>query len=437
MPPIAFDTVPERIAGLLGIDPSEGVRMLVHDRFEMLWKGGTLTRNGVRGGLYSLLSPALGLPSLGGYQEEIVDFSDPQPIRMHVRGEIKLGEAATIKISKANPIQLELSPTSGIDLRGTVEVVFQDGGRFYADVLLDDPVISLSLRAGNPEAALMGILVDLLPAKPAQRVPDAIPGSPELDLIAADMAAIDRAYKLFIGNARGLRPDSLEDNTIVSAPEIPDLVGAAADAWITLINSGLATEVPAAALIELTAALSEQARGGRTTPAKTVAAVGKLMKLRTTVADLNQHALLEDIDAAIAHTRPALKLALKRPGLVSSEALGIIAATLAKDEFIYDPELSAAVSSILQRMLDLLSDKLGVEEGVTLRNKAKTGGEQHASQHEVKKAQPHGTSNSFGPVHGTILRCQVPQSPRSHLPAPCYPRHGPISSGRFASMPGE
>ena len=52
-----------------------------------------------------------------------------------------------------------------------------------------------------------------------------------------------------------------------------------------------------------------------------------------------------------------------------------------------------------------------------LRNKATTGGEQHASQHEVKKAQPHGTSNSFGPVHGTILRCQMPQPPRSHLPA--------------------
>ena len=73
------------LAAVMGLAPGEGIRLLVHGKTELLWKGGTVTRDGIRGGVFALTRPALGLPgNLGGYEKSLTDLSSREPIGISV-----------------------------------------------------------------------------------------------------------------------------------------------------------------------------------------------------------------------------------------------------------------------------------------------------------------------------------------------------------------
>ncbi|MDB6069783.1 MAG: hypothetical protein JWL81_954, partial [Verrucomicrobiales bacterium] len=359
--PLSYQT----LATLLGVPPTGGIALQVHGKSEVLWTGGTLTRTGIRGGTFRLLKPAMTLPGvMGGYEKETVDLTRPDPIGFSIHGSMRLGKLAQLTIPRARPLSLHLLPGGGVTLTGSADLLFDDGARFNVEVFLDDPVYSLSLRAGNVEVPLMGSLADLLPDDPASCIPG---GSDKvaLDHAAACLEAHARAYRFFIAAARGLRPDGPGDAVVQSVPDAVDLTGAALEAWATLRAADLTNSLPLQEIQQKVESLSRQTRGGGSTPVETIQAVAQLTNLRRTIAPLNAADLTTQARDAILAAKPALLKALEDPAVLSRDALGTIVLTLSTGEFDFDTELSAAAASLLARAVQREASAVGVVAGVT------------------------------------------------------------------------
>ena len=352
------------LAALMELGPGEGIRLRVHGRSELLWKGGTLTREGIRGGVFSLVSPSLGLPpDLGGYGQEITPLHLPSPVGIAVRGSLDLGNLGRLEIPRARPLTLRLHPGGEVTLKGSADLFLRDGSRFHVDVLLDDPLYSLSLRAGNLEIPLIGSLADLLPSDPAACVPTAT-DEVSLNQASACLRAHERAYRLFIAGARSLRPDAAADAAIATAPGTADLTGAAIDAWSSLASLNLAALPPGSALSKSITTLQNQTRGGASDPFVTLEAAAILKRLANALEQINEDATASDINAAILAAKPSLLRALEHPDALQREVLGDLVLVLASMPFDFDPELSAAAENLLRRAVKREADAIGVLPGV-------------------------------------------------------------------------
>lgn len=352
------------LASLLRVPAGAGIRLRIHGKSEILWKGGVLTRHGIRGGIFSLVSPALGLPAdFGGYDREYTPLDLPSPVGFSVRGSLPLGQLGRLEIPRASPLTLLLHPGGEVTLRGSGSLFLRDGSRFHADILLDDPVYALSLRAGNLEIPLIGSLADLLPANPAACVP-AASSEAALNQATDCLRAHERAYRLFLAASRGLRPDAPEDADRATVPAPADLTGAALEAWMSLARVNLAVAPPSGVLGGSVATLKDRMRGGASNPFATIEAAVILLRLSNQMMALQQDALAADLNESILAAKPSLLRALEHPDALQREVLHDLVVVLVSMPFEFDPELEAAAENLLRRAIRREADAIGVLPGV-------------------------------------------------------------------------
>ena len=352
------------LAGLLRLPAGGGVRLRIHGRSEMLWKGGTLTREGIRGGVFAMVSPGLGLPGeIGGYDREFTPLHLASPMGFSCRGSLALGQLGRLEISRARPLRLLLHPGGEVTLRGSGDLLLRDGSRFHADILLDDPIYAISLRAGNLEIPLVGSLADLLPANPAGCVPAA---TDEAALNGATdcLRAHERAYRHFLAASRSLRPDAPADAAISSVPGAADLTGAALEAWLSLARVNLAVAPPSGVLSGSVATLKDRMRGGASNPLATVEAAAILRRLADQMKAIQEDAVAADVNESIRAAKPSLLRALEHPDALQREVLHDLVLVLVGMPFDFDAELSAAAGNLIRRAIRREAEAMGVLPGV-------------------------------------------------------------------------
>jgi len=352
------------LASLLRLPAGGGIRLRLHGKSEILWKGGVLTRHGIRGGIFRLVSPALGLPAdFGGYEREYTPLDLPSPVGFSVRGALPLGQLGRLEIPLARPLTLLLHPGGEVTLRGSGDLFLRDGSRFHADILLDDPVYALSLRAGNLEIPLIGSLADLLPADPAACVP-AADSEAALNQATDCLRAHERAYRLFLGASRSLRPDAPADAALASVPASADLAAAALEAWMSLARVNLAVAPPSSVLSGSVATLRDRMRGGASHPVATIEAAAILRRLSDRMKAIQQDAVANDLNESILAAKPSLLRALEHPDALQREVLHDLVLVLVSMPFEFDPELAAAAENLLRRAIRREAEAIGVLPGV-------------------------------------------------------------------------
>ncbi|MEZ5303159.1 MAG: choice-of-anchor D domain-containing protein [Verrucomicrobiales bacterium] len=356
------------LGALLGLAPGEGIRLRVHDAAELEWTGGVFTAGGIRGGSFRLIETALDLPAgLGGYLDAVTDLLSGAPVRLPLFGEIPFGPKARLLVTKAAPLVLEIQPGGSIGLRGPATLEMEGGVRLAAEVFLDDPTYCLTLRAGGLEIPLLASLADLLPADPASCIPGGF------DAVALDEAtdclrAHERAYRLFIAAARGVRPDAPGDSVIAGVPTAADLTGAAAEAWASLAAADLAGSVPLQPLRDAIDDLSQKAQNGANHPAETLEAAARISELAKVVEGIvlsGTGDLEARLAAALADAKPAVLRALDDPRVLSKETLGDMLVALTSAFFDADPDYAEAARRLIVRAVTREAVALGIEPGAT------------------------------------------------------------------------
>ena len=155
------------LAEAFGYDPTEGIPVLLFNRFPLRWISGTLEDFGISAPVFALDGIDLPLPGASGeYAGYALDFLSGKPVRLPFHGEFEIpdvtGFGATFRVPRSRPIWLSLCPDGRIALEGRVEVAFANGASFMADLTLDDPVYRLELAANGIQIPSLIRFGDLL-----------------------------------------------------------------------------------------------------------------------------------------------------------------------------------------------------------------------------------------------------------------------------------
>lgn len=203
---------PAALEPLLGLPPGSGVPLRVFDRFTLRWHVGTLDDAGIRGGRFAV--PGLPLPSLSGdYPDHLLPASGVNEIRLpyHGRFDWPSGgpEAPRFALSPSDPGWLTLRSDGSIGWHNRSEIQLPGGGRFRADIDLDEPVFRLAIFADSIQVPLLGNLAQLiLPDDPAACL---LPG--------LDPAMLSRATGCL--HALGTAYDNVSASAVAASP-IPE-----------------------------------------------------------------------------------------------------------------------------------------------------------------------------------------------------------------------
>ena len=196
------------LMAVFDLEPANGLAVRVLDRLPLVWKGGSIVTDGIRGGKFGLETTGMPVPGTAGdFPDFTIDLTRRDGVLIPLTGEFELpdgsGTPGKLSVPKNRPIWLGVRADGQLFLSGRVAVEFPGGGpKFSADFQLDDPFYDLSVTAKGLELPLLGRLADLLPGPGLACIPGN--GAPDINQLRQAVDCLkkhDLAYLNFSASA--------------------------------------------------------------------------------------------------------------------------------------------------------------------------------------------------------------------------------------------
>lgn len=372
----------EDLRTAFGVTGEPGLDVVVNGRAPLRWLGGELKPEGIAEPVFAP-SASLGWPlpsrsmSFAGFTLDWANSS----VRLPFSGTFPLGtepDAPVLEVPAANPLWLELRGDGSVALRGNARLKLPGGSSIGVEVIADDPLYHLRVRAEGFEIPMADTLADLLPDNPQSTLPPDSGGSTErdvaLDNYTRGLTSLRRGFGQFVAATAALDPRLPGAN----APILPaDEVGAVSsmlEAWVYLGPGAAVPSGAVAPLVDLATRL-QNAFGFDRDAGSAVGLAAALGQLRV-VLQQNADTTLVEVRNRIAAALPAIleaaRLRANDPQmLIDLPALEQAATNLGETALIADAAglpseaqaLRATIRTMIARYAEEFCRRLGVTAG--------------------------------------------------------------------------
>lgn len=363
------------LAALFQVSATNGVGLVLFDKFPIRWRGGTIDDRGWVGAQFLSEIPLL---PLSGWSDALpgmlTEFARERTLRIPLSGEIPLGGAISgapkMQVNAGHPLWLSLRADGQASLAGPVRLSWPNGQNVQADLRLDDPNYCLALAASGLRIQAASNLVDLLPGNPGACIP-ANATAAQLAQATSCLNSFARAYANFTALVA-----SSASNAPPSAAEPPSGVNAfssALEAWGFSALAGPIQALPLDAIVDLANQSGNQAGSAPELP-EVLANRLALMRARAAIqaGGLNGSAAARaQLDQALAQAEAAAIDRAQNPNAVLSlasmkQAARLLVETEAARQLAGLPPggLLAALPNLFVRFADQLADRFGVRTNV-------------------------------------------------------------------------
>ncbi|BET66413.1 hypothetical protein ASA1KI_13310 [Opitutales bacterium ASA1] len=372
---------PQALAAAFGLPPDEGIPVSVFGVFSLRWLEGTLTARGIEGAVFAVDIEDLPLPAASGaYASFVLDLSDASQVRLPFHGEFPLPEAigpgVTVRVPQSRPIVLTLRADGTMALDGRVQLLAPGGGRYTADIGLDDPVYRFALAATGIEVPFLDSFSELLPDDAPGLVPPTT-DDVQMDFATRALESYARAFREFSAAAVAAAPipDDLEDGGDRPPADAGSAFVRVLDAWGFAAASPVVREVADDAVRDALLQLVRLGSGSTdlVTSTEHLAAAARLRAVLNDPAfDAAQPGARAQLDEALVELERAVIARAREPS-ASASLDSVFAATkllldvdaarqlLGFDEL--SPELREATVDLYRRFLDDFARSLDVQSG--------------------------------------------------------------------------
>ena len=361
------------LAGWFGVNPEEGLPLIIFGRYPVRWRGGVLDDRGLSGGQFHFDTPDLPLPDWSGTcVAPVLDLSSDRALRIPFAGEFELADgtanAARVRVRCASPLWLTLLADGHLSLRGPAEVYWPNGASVLAQLDFDDPQYRLALSASGLRVQGLSNLVQVLPDNPAGCVPA---GSDPAQLAQATVCLDKhlRAYTHFNAAVAASASNSPASSTPLA--DYVNLTGDVLEAWGHSAAAKVTPALPLGQVVALASHFGHQAAAAPELP-EVLAYRQALLRARAAVqagALSGSEADRQQLDLALREAEAAALARARSPDATLSLASMTRAARMLLDSETlrqtFDPNPSSLLLDALPPLLEGFADHLANAYAIT------------------------------------------------------------------------